>query len=347
MGRALMLARKGHPSPNPRVGAVVVRDGIIIGEGFHECAGMPHAEVNAMKGIDANGATLYVTLEPCSHHGRTPPCTDAIIRAGIERVVCAMRDPNPKVDGLRLLKEAGITVEVGVLEAESRRLNEAFIRYIDTKRPFTVLKCGMSLDGKIATKTGESKWITSESSRERSRSMRENFDAILVGINTVMADDPMLRSGGTKDPTRIILDSTLRIPRESNVLSDGNVLVVTTSRAGEARLRALKDDGIEVLVCGETEVDLATLLKVLGERGISSLLVEGGSTVHGSFVRAGLVDKVLFFMAPLLIPGSDALSAVGGAGIKELGDAFRLGAMRVRRFGDDILIEAYPAQRTE
>jgi diaminohydroxyphosphoribosylaminopyrimidine deaminase/5-amino-6-(5-phosphoribosylamino)uracil reductase len=346
MGRALMLARKGHPSPNPRVGAVVVKDGVIIGEGFHERAGMPHAEVNALKGIEAAGATLYVTLEPCSHHGRTPPCTDAIIDAGIGRVVCAMRDPNPKVDGIGLLTEAGIPVDVGIMEDEARRLNEAFISYLDTNRPFTVLKCGMSLDGKIATKTGASKWITSQASRERAREMRENYDAILVGIGTVLADDPSLRSSGDKHPLRIILDSTLRIPRTSDVLSDDNVLVVTTTRAEAGRREALEQEGIEVLVCGDETVDLVRLLSLLGERGVTSLLVEGGSTVHGSFVQAGLVDKVLFFIAPLLIPGSTSLTAVGGEGIERLEEALRLGTMKVRRYGDDILIEAYPVHRS-
>ncbi|HOP09432.1 MAG TPA: bifunctional diaminohydroxyphosphoribosylaminopyrimidine deaminase/5-amino-6-(5-phosphoribosylamino)uracil reductase RibD, partial [Candidatus Methanofastidiosa archaeon] len=237
MARALALARKGFTSPNPMVGAVLVRNGAIIGEGHHVAAGLPHAEINALEGVDAEGSTLYVTLEPCSHHGRTPPCTDAIIESGIVKVVCAMEDPNPKVRGIELLREAGIEVEVGLLEWEAMRLNEIYIKHMTTGLPFVLLKTAMSLDGKISTFSGDSKWITSKPSRSYSRQLRARYDSILVGVNTVIRDDPSLKAENGKDPLRIVLDSGLRSPPHSKVFDDGNVIVVTSRGSDPSRRR--------------------------------------------------------------------------------------------------------------
>lgn len=354
MKEALQLAAKaeGYTSPNPMVGAVVVKDGRIVGCGYHQKAGTPHAEVHALKdaGVKAEGATIYVTLEPCCHYGRTPPCTEAIKNAGVNRVVVAITDPNPLVagKGLNVLKEAGIEVTSGVLASEATKLNEVFIKYITTKMPFVVLKAAVSLDGKIATVGGESQWITGPESRLYAHRLRHKYDGILVGINTILDDDPSLTTrlpeGDGVDPVRIVLDSKCRTPVNAKIInqsSKAKTIIAVTEAADKNKITALKKAGVEVLVINDQEgmVNLDQLLRRLGEMQITSLLVEGGSGVHGSFLTAGVIDKVYWFIAPMLIGGRDAPGAVAGSGIKELTAAVRLNQPRVNRFGADICIE--------
>ncbi len=341
MALALKLAEKGRPSPNPKVGAVVVKNGKIIGKGYHKRAGEPHAEVNALQGINAEGATLYVNLEPCSHYGKTPPCTDLIIASGITRVVCAMKDPNPQVHGIKALREHGIEVEVGLMGKEARKINEKFIKYITENTPFVTLKCAMSLDGKIACNSGDSKWITNEKSREYARRLRGEYDAILVGINTVLEDDPGLKAENGKDPLRVILDSTLRAPVNAKVLSDSNILIATTERYDKKKRKILKKKA-SIWVCGTERVDLKELIKMLGKKGITSILIEGGSEVHASAVKEKIVDKFLFFVAPKLITGRNAKGPIGGEGIETMNEVILLKNCELKKFGGDILIEAYP-----
>lgn len=352
---ALDLARKGagHTSPNPMVGAVLVKHGRVVGCGHHERAGEPHAEINAIRSAadDVSGSTLYVTLEPCSHHGRTPPCTDAIIEAGISRVVAAMEDPNPLVSGrgFRQLKAHGIEVSTGVLSAEAARLNEVFIKYITTHTPFVVLKAGLSLDGKISTRLGESKWITGKESRYQARKLRGLYDAVLVGVNTVIADDPLLtpRIPGKRNPLRVILDSRARTPRTAQLLRQpGNSLIAVTADAARDKIAEIEDAGAQVLVLskgpGGEGIDLRELMVELGRRKVTSVLVEGGSRVHGSMIAGRLVGKVVWFLAPLIIGGNEALGVIGGSGPGHLSDALRLKDLTVTRYGRDICVEAYP-----
>lgn len=338
MRRALEISKKGFTHPNPMVGALIVCDGKVLSEGFHSRAGMPHAEREALRGIDASGATLYVTLEPCSHHGRTPPCTDAIIESGIRRVVCAMRDPNPLVSGIEILRDAGIEVEVGLLGDEARRLNEAFVTSFEKGRPFILSKCAATLDGKIATSSGESKWISSEESRDYTRSLRGRFGAICVGIRTVLADDPSLGAPRGPDPLRVILDSTLRIPPDSCVLRDSNALVITTERYDRDAFATLEDRGVAVAVCGREKVDFKGAVAHLFEKGIRSVLVEGGGEVHASAFASGLVDRVIFIYSPRIVGGAAAPGMVSGPGIGALRDAVRLEDVEVSRIGADICV---------
>lgn len=345
-----MLARKANPSPNPKVGAVLVREGEIVGEGWHEEFGGPHAEINALKqaGELARGATLYINLEPCSHtNKKTPPCTPEIIQAGIKKVVCAMEDPNPQVNGVEELKRAGVEVEVGVLNEEALRLNEKFVKFISTRLPFVTLKCAESLDGKIACNTGESKWITCEKARKLARRLRAEHDAVLVGVETVLKDNPQLttRMKGEKNPIRIILDSHLRVPIEAKVFADENAVIATTDKYDANKKNELEKKGVRVIVCGgdgSGRVDVRELVKRLGELNISSLLVEGGSEVNASFIEAGLVDKFLFFIAPKIIGGRQAKGAVGGKGVGKVSEAIELRIEKVRRIGSDFLVEARP-----
>ncbi|MEW6572717.1 MAG: bifunctional diaminohydroxyphosphoribosylaminopyrimidine deaminase/5-amino-6-(5-phosphoribosylamino)uracil reductase RibD [Bacillota bacterium] len=343
----------GRTSPNPMVGAVVVRDGRVVGEGYHRRAGLPHAEIEALRaaGEAARGSTLYVSLEPCCHTGKTGPCTEAIIAAGVTRVVAAIADPNPLVSGkgFTRLKESGVEVEFGILEREAYRLNEAFIKFITTRRPFVTLKTAMSLDGKIATATGESKWITGEAAREYVHQLRNASDAVLVGIGTVLKDDPSLTTRlpeGGRDPLRVILDSRARTPLEARVLnqqSEAGTLIVVTEMAPPERMGALRQAGAEVVVCGPgPAVDLKFLLTALAEREIASVLVEGGSAVNASFLLQGLVDKLVWFIAPLIIGGREAIGPVGGTGVRSLAKAIRLREMNVRQLGNDLCIEGYP-----
>ena len=356
MRRALALAAwaRGRTGPNPLVGAVIVQGGEVVGEGYHQAAGGAHAEVHAINhaGAAARGGTLYVTLEPCAHYGRTPPCTEAIIRSGIAQVFAAHVDPNPRVGGkgIQELEEAGVRVHVGLCETEALRLNEIFIKYIRTNQPFVILKSAMSLDGKIATVTGESQWISSEASRLRGHEIRDAVDAILVGVNTVINDDPSLttrlpgRDG--KDPARIIVDSECRTPPRARVLnpdSNGYAIVATTRRASEERIARLEAMGAKVLVVEEEEnrVCLSSLVQVLGCQGITSVLIEGGAEVNASALKAGIVDKVMFFIAPKIIGGTDAPSPIGGEGIQRLAEAHELRDVAIKSIDGDILIEGY------
>jgi diaminohydroxyphosphoribosylaminopyrimidine deaminase / 5-amino-6-(5-phosphoribosylamino)uracil reductase len=353
MEEALALARRGTglTSPNPMVGAVVVAAGEIVGRGYHPRAGEPHAEVFALReaGARTRGAALYVTLEPCAHWGQTPPCTEAIIAAGIQRVVAAMADPDPRVRGrgIQHLTEAGIETRVGVAEREARDLNEAYVKHRTTGIPFVTAKWAMTLDGRIATKTGESRWISGEASRVLVHERRAAADAILVGIGTVLRDDPALtsRTASARQPRRIVLDSTLRVPPDARVLAgDGTpVIIATTERANPAARAVLEARGVDVLTAGgpDGRVDLTALLRDLGRRGILSLLVEGGGTVHGAFFDAGLIDKVMVFLAPRIV-GGPAPGPVGGTGVAYLVHAWRLTRATVHTTGDDLMIEGYP-----
>jgi diaminohydroxyphosphoribosylaminopyrimidine deaminase/5-amino-6-(5-phosphoribosylamino)uracil reductase len=354
MGIALELAARarGRTSPNPMVGAVVVKEGKIIGRGYHLKAGTPHAEIHALKeaGAAAGGAELYVTLEPCCHHGRTGPCTTAVINAGVSRVVLAMTDPNPLVagEGIRQLESAGIEVISGVMEKEARDLNEVFVKYITTRQPFVIAKAAVSLDGKIATRSGKSKWITGEKAREYGHQLRDWYDAIIVGIGTVLADDPSLTArlpSGGHDPVRIILDSRASIPLNARVLtqqSEAPTVIASTSGAPADKVAALRQGGAEVLIVNEgSKVDLGELMKLLGGRGIASVLIEGGAGVHGSAFSAQIVDKVAWFIAPKIIGGQDAPGPVGGMGAENLSEAAGLERVKVQLLGPDILVEGY------
>lgn len=354
MRRALALARRGggRTSPNPAVGCVIVRDGEIVGEGWHRKAGTPHAEVHALRqaGDRARGADVYVTLEPCSHHGRTPPCAEALIKAGVQRVHAAMMDPNPLVSGrgLALLRDAGIAVECGILEQECRLLNEAFIKHVTTGMPFVILKSAMTLDGKTATANGDSKWITCEESRRYVHSLRAKVDAIMVGVGTVLADDPQLtcRMVRGKDPQRIVVDSRLRTPRTAALFhldSPAKTLVATIENDPE-KINALQALGAEPLVCAESEgrVDLEDMLRRLGSLGIQSILLEGGRELVGAALRKGLVDKFLLFYAPKIVAGEDGYGLCSGQGVSRMGDAFHLRNTSVRRFAEDFLVIGYP-----
>ena len=335
MREALRIARhaEGRTSPNPLVGAVVVRDGKIVAEGWHRRAGTPHAEIHAlnMAGELAAGATLYVTLEPCSHFGRTPPCARAIVEAGIKKVVAAMSDPNPKVAGrgFEILRTAGVEVEVGLLEAEARALNEIFIKWVTKNLPFVTMKFACSLDGKIATVGGESQWISGEASRKFSHHLRDIHDAILVGVGTVLADNPSLttRLVEGKNPARVIVDSNARTPLSSKVVTDksAQTIIAVTSIAPSEKISALKNLGVEIIFAGDGErVDLKILMNELARREITSVLVEGGGTIHFSMLKEKLVDKIFAFVAPKIIGGKNSLTAVAGAGFEKLSDAVNL-----------------------
>lgn len=356
MKRAIELSKLGvgHTNPNPLVGAVIVKDGRIIGEGYHAFYGGPHAEVNAFKNAseDVKGATMYVTLEPCSHYGKTPPCANAIVEKGISKVVVGMEDPNPLVAGrgIEILRNNGIEVITGVLEEEVKKLNEIFIKYITTETPFCILKTAMTLDGKIATVTGDSKWITNQESRKYVHQLRHRVTAIMVGIGTILTDDPLLttRLDENKgvDPVRVIIDTYARIPLEAKVLnlnSDAKTIVATTEKADKNKLKALEEKGAEIIKTPirDNKIDLAYLMKALGEKKIDSVLLEGGSTLNYSALNEGIVDKILAFIAPKIIGGSNAKTPVGGEGKKYIKDAFILDNINILRFDQDIMIEAY------
>lgn len=358
MEQALALAAKasGRTSPNPVVGAVIVRDGQVVGQGWHRQAGTPHAEIHALQqaGELARGATIYVTLEPCSHHGRTGPCTEALVKAGISKVVAAITDPNPLVagQGLDKLRSAGIDVEEGVLSSQAAKLNEIFIKWISCRMPFGALKTAMTLDGKIATHTGHSKWITGPPARQRVHMLRDRFDAILVGIGTVLADDPQLTTRlpeGGRNPVRIIVDSMARTPLNAKVVNDGQAptIIAVTADAPQDKIAALQEKGVEVLTIANSPegIDLRRLFKALGEKGITSILIEGGAKINAAALAANLVDKVYWFIAPKIIGGSTAPGPVGGLGVTMLDDASLLEDISTEIVGDDILISAYVRQR--
>ena len=357
MREALLLAAnaRGRTSPNPLVGAVIVREGRIVGAGWHRKAGTPHAEVHAlaMAGDLAHGATAYVTLEPCSHHGRTGPCAEALVKAGVKRVVTAMLDPNPLVAGRgkAMLEAAGVEVMVGVLAEEARRLNEAYLKWVIEKLPFVTLKTAMTLDGKIATAAGKSQWITGETARQRVHEMRDVADAIVVGIGTVLADDPSLTTrladGTGKNPVRVIVDSRARTPLAAKVVQDGaaKTLIAVTCAAPEERCAALEAAGVEIVRAGEGErVDLAALMRLLAAREYTSVFVEGGGMLNFSLLAAGLVDKIHVFIAPKIVGGKEALTPVEGVGFSELSDAAALTGLVTEQVGADILLTGYVAK---
>lgn len=351
MRRALAIAAQGRTSPNPMVGAVIVRDGTIVGEGFHRAAGEAHAEVVAIRnaGEKTLGSIMYVTLEPCCHYGRTPPCTAATIAAGINRVVVAMEDPDAQVAGrgIAALRAAGITVEVGLLEAEAHRLNAAYIHHRRTGLPFVLVKLAQTMDGRIATLTGHSQWITGPEARTRAHRLRSESDGVLVGIGTVLADDPQLtvRHVEGRQPRRIILDSHARTPSNARILSADTLLpiICITDRAPEERVAALRATGAEILTLPHTQdgrIDLSALLRCLGEQPIVTLLVEGGSRVVTAFLKMKAAQQVACFIAPALM--GEGLPAVGDLGARSMDQVVRLRDIQVEQIGEDILVTGFP-----
>jgi diaminohydroxyphosphoribosylaminopyrimidine deaminase/5-amino-6-(5-phosphoribosylamino)uracil reductase len=360
---AFRLARRGYgaTSPNPMVGAVLVKAGKIIGRGWHRRAGLPHAEIEALqdaqkRGHNPRGAALYVTLEPCCTHGRTPPCTDAIIAAGIKRVVAGTTDPNPRHagKGFEILKRTGIEVVHGILAGECARLNEAFNHWIVHRTPFVTVKAAMTLDGKIATATGESKWITGEKARAQGMKLRQGSDAILVGVNTILADNPSLTARGPKPGTgnrdknvrlrRIVLDSQARTPLTARVVNDkhaGMTTIVTGKSAPKNRVAALaKKVNVIVTPATRSKLNLRWLLKKLGAENVTSLLVEGGGEVNASFLLGGLAQRVAFFYAPKILGGRDSRKAVAGEGVKKLSEIIRLREVEWKKVGGDLSLTA-------
>lgn len=355
MQRALGLARRalGWVSPNPAVGAVLVKDGVVVGEGWTQPPGQAHAEIVALRqaGPRAVGATLYVTLEPCDHYGRTPPCSLAIIQAGVAEVHASMLDPNPLVagKGLDRLRAAGIAVHLGQGEQEAREIMEAYLKWIVTRVPFVTAKFAMSLDGKIATTSGDSRWITGEESRSYVHELRAASDAILVGVNTVLADDPQLTARDERgqalphQPLRVVLDSHARTPPTARMLKQAGKTLVAVARPDPSRALALAGAGAEVepVPAEDGTVAVGELLRRLGQRQVTSVLVEGGGTVLGTLFDQRLVDKVVAFVAPIIIGGKRSPSPVAGAGVERIADALRLKHVRVRQFGQDVAIIGY------
>jgi diaminohydroxyphosphoribosylaminopyrimidine deaminase / 5-amino-6-(5-phosphoribosylamino)uracil reductase len=359
MQRALDLARQGRAlaSPNPRVGAVLVRHEQIVGEGYHRYAEKKHAETWALEqaGAAAQGSTLFVTLEPCNHHGRTPPCTGQLIKAGVSRVVAAMSDPNPLAgNGMGALRAAGITVELGSCEAEALKLNEAYCKFIQTRLPFVTLKAGMTLDGKIAESDGHSQWITQEISRQRVQELRYESDAILTGIGTVLADNPRLtdRTGlpRRRPLLRVVVDSWLRLSPDSALIrsrDQGEILVFCSEKRNTLRQSQLEACRVEVVPVTATDgrVDLSAALMELGRREITSVVIEAGPTLNFEALRSGCVDKVLCFVAPTILGGQSPLPLVGGEGFVRLDRSLQLRFASIERIGDDVLVEAYVSGR--
>ena len=338
------------------VGAVIVKDGDIVGKGYHLSAGKAHAEVNAIDdaGINAENATLYVTLEPCNHHGRTPPCTDKILEAGIQRLVVAMEDPNPEVKGggMVYLAARGITVVSGILRAEAQRQNEAFVKFVKKKTPFVTLKCAATLDGQIATRTGDAKWVTGEASRQYVHCLRHRADAILVGIGTVREDNPRLttrlQNKEGKNPIRIILDTNLTISEEADVIqstSEAETWVISGKHPAGAMAKRdrLEKAGVRLIEApvNHGRIDLPQLMRLLGRNHITSLLIEGGGDIMASAVSAGIVDKIMFFYAPKLLGGNDGVPICRGKGPELMKGAWPVTGITVRRFDDDIMIAGY------
>jgi len=351
MRLALRLAERaaGRTSPNPMVGAVLVRGGKVIATGYHRKAGGPHAEIAALRraGIKARGATLYLTLEPCSHYGRTPPCVDAVIAAGVKEVVAGMTDPNPLVagKGFRRLRQAGIRVRSGVLEKESRALNEAFNNFITRRLPFVLLKLAATLDGKIATATGSSRWVTGGEARRFVHDLRNRFDAVMVGVGTVLADDPQLtcRIRGGRNPVRIILDPRLRIPLKARVLNEpGKTIVVAGESASRAKQKALEKRGAEVwrFAVSRSGIPLAAVLKKIAAREMVGVLIEGGAATAARALAEKVVDKIAFFYAPKIV-GGEGIPALTNLGVKDMKDSLTVRDMNVERVGNDLLVTGY------
>lgn len=353
MQRALLLARKGvgRTAPNPAVGCIIVRDGEIVGEGWHKKAGTPHAEIHALNqaGDSARGADLYVTLEPCSHFGKTPPCADALIAAGVARVFVGMIDPNPQVSGTGIakLRAAKITVTSGLLERECRELNRPFIKQVTTGLPYVTLKSAMTLDGKTAGLSGDSKWITSEPSRRLVHRLRATVDAVMTGSGTLLADDPQLtvRMAKGKNPLRVVVDSNLQTPVTSRLMDEAHCIpVIIAAISGDAaKIEALTARGAEVLLCAGRDgaVDLNDLLRKLAARGIQSILLEAGERLCGEMLRSNLIDRFLLFYAPKILGGSGR-GLFSGVGASFMSDALPLSIRKITKVGSDILIEAYP-----
>jgi diaminohydroxyphosphoribosylaminopyrimidine deaminase/5-amino-6-(5-phosphoribosylamino)uracil reductase len=333
------------------VGAILVKDGKVVGEGYHAKTGEAHAEIIALQQAreEARGAILYLNLEPCTHYGKTPPCAPQVIEAGVKRVVIGMEDPNPLVKGkgIEILRKAGLDVAVGILEKECRRVNEAFCKYILKKEPFVILKVAATLDGKMATRNGDSKWISGEASRRFVHKLRDQVDGVMVGIGTVLKDDPLLtaRIRGGRDPYRIVLDSRLKVPEEAKVIgtSPSKAIIATTELAPKDKIEKFEKRGVQVLVLDSKEgrVNLKSCLSKLGEIGMMNLLVEGGSQVNGSFLDEGLIDKLLLFLSPRLIGDHQALGIFGGRGVFILPKAIVLKEIKTKRLGEDILLEGY------
>jgi diaminohydroxyphosphoribosylaminopyrimidine deaminase/5-amino-6-(5-phosphoribosylamino)uracil reductase len=335
------------------VGAVLTRRGAVVGEGFHAIAGGDHAEVVALRaaGGFARGAVCYVTLEPCVHYGKTPPCSDALIEAGITKVVIATYDPNPLVagKGVQRLREAGVAIQVGLLQEEAVRLNEVYLKYIETREPFVLLKAALSLDGKLATRTGDSQWITGTQARHRVHEMRNTVDAVVVGIGTVLKDDPMLttRLAGEdiRDPRCVVVDTRGRLPATARLLRSGTnpPLVAVGPRVAGARLRQLREQGADVMVLplGEGGISLPHLIRELGRREITSVMIEGGGRLATAAIQAGIVDKLILMLAPILIGGKKAPTLLQGDGVEKLTEALQITQLRVERIADDVFLEGY------
>ena len=351
MRHAIALAKRGtgFVNPNPLVGAVIVKDGRVIGEGWHERYGEPHAERNALAHCteDPAGSEMYVTLEPCCHHGKQPPCTEAIIEAGIRKVIVGSDDPNPLVagKGLAILKKAGIEVERGFLKEECDQINQIFFHYIRTKTPYVVLKIAMTADGKTATRAGLSKWITGEESRRHVHETRKRCAGIMIGIGTVLADDPTLtcRVENPSNPARIICDSNLQIPMDCKLVETAREIptYIACCDPDPKKIALLEDKGVHVIetVSSEGRVNLKSLMRKLGSLEIDSVLLEGGAALHEAALRAGIVQHVQVYIAPKIFGGVSAKSAVGGLGVFEVEDAYRLSRPEISRFGDDVLLE--------
>lgn len=346
MKRAIELAKKGagYVSTNPMVGAVIVKNNRIIGEGYHMKYGEAHAEINAFESCTKSpeGAEMYVTLEPCSHYGKTPPCAERIVKEGIKKIYIGSLDTNPRVSGkgIEILKNAGIEVITGVMEEECKAINPIFFKYIEQHMPYVVLKSAMTLDGKIAAYTGDSKWVTGEEARHIVHIMRHRLKGIMVGINTVLADDPLLtcRIEGGIDPIKIILDSRLRIPLDANALKS-DCIIGTTEKYDREKKKILEEMGVKIIITqGKDKVDLKELMQRLAEIKIDSILLEGGGTLNYSMLSEGLVDKAVFFIAPKIIGGENAITPVEGQGIKLMNNAIGLVNTEIKKFGNDFMI---------
>lgn len=358
MNLAISLARNavGQTSPNPSVGAVVVKDGTILGSGAHLRSGTRHAEAHALDiaGKEASGADLYVTLEPCNHTGKTPPCTEQIIRAGIKRVIVATMDPNQLVagSGLERLRNAGIEVEVGLCKKEADEINKTFFHFIQTKQPYVTLKAALSLDGKIATQSGDSKWITSEQARLDVHQLRHQHDAILVGIHTVLADDPQLTTRlprGGRNPIRIILDSQLRVPLDARIVTDqaAKTIIFTSETCDVKKMATLKAKGVEVIQFASPTIHIPEVLNELGKRNITSLFVEGGGEIHAAFMKEKMFQEIIFYIAPILVGGKQSIPVIGGTGVSLMREATKLTYHSVKQIGPDLRIIAKPIVKEE
>ena len=346
MDLTISLAEKGRglTSPNPMVGCIIVKRGRIVGKGFHKKAGTEHAEILALNeaGKKAMNSTMYVYLEPCSHWGKTPPCTEKIVEAGVREVIIGMNDPNPLVDGFRELKFRGLKTKIGILEKEAKKLNEAYSKYMKTKKPFVILKVAMSLDGKIATATGDSKYITSKEARAYVHQLRTEVDAVMVGLNTVLRDNPELtpRLVKGKDPVKIVVDSRLKIPKNCSLMKEPSKLIIAaTNSTSKNEVKKLQQMGVNVLLTKAVKgmVDLQDLMKQLGKHEITTVMIEGGSRLNSSAIKEGIVDKMLIFTAPKII--GNGVGAIGNLGITKIDKAVKLKNSITRRIGSDLLVE--------